>query len=298
MLQQTKVNMQLSEKAILVKLSISLPGNTRTDANITAETILKHAMGAKAGRWLKQLYPDEAMTPLVRLSGEIRTWHYEHSLPWTDEGYRILPTAHHGEYTDKMREFRRAYESARDTFIDRLPEWIDWARQAHNGTFDISNYPEPEKLARKFGFGLDFSPIPSGADFRCEVSQEDIDAMAQQVNERVELATNAARLDLWQRLEAPIKAMADKLAEPDRADGKAPIFRDSLVGNLRAIVDLIPALNVTSDPALATFAEEVRSKLTACEPDTLRESKATRDQTAKAAADILSRMSGYFATTN
>lgn len=290
--------MQLSEKAILVKLSISLPGNVRTDAQITAETILKHAMGAKAGRWLKQLYPDEAMTPLVKLSGEIRTWHYEHSLPWTDEGYRILPTTHHAEYTDKMREYRRAYESARDEFIRRLPDWIEWARSAHNGTFDIGNYPEPEKLARKFGFGLDFSPVPSGEDFRCDVDAEAMAAMQAQVDERVNLATEAARNDLWKRLADPIKAMAEKLAEPDRANGQAPIFRDSLVNNLRDIVSLIPALNVTSDMALATFAEEVRGKLAALEPETLRQSKATREQTAKAAADILNRMSGYFATTN
>lgn len=286
--------MSLQDKAILVKLSISLPGNTRTDIRITDETIRQHQMAAKAGRWLKQLFPDEAMQPLIKISGEIRTYHYEHTLPWSDEGYRILPTAHHAEYTDSMREFRHAYESARDTFIARLPEWVEWAKMAHNGTFDSACYPEPEKLAKKFGFGLDFSPVPSGSDFRCSINQTELDTMSQQVNERVHEAEEACRADLWHRLIEPLKAMVSKLSEPDRANGASPIFRDSLIGNLQDIAKLIPALNVTSDPALAQFAHEVESTVAQVQPDTLRQSKSQREQTAKAAQDILSRMSGYF----
>lgn len=285
--------MQLQDKAILVKLSISLPGNTRTDVKITQDTISRENLGAKAGRWLKQLYPDEAMTPLVKLSGEIRTYHYTHTLAWTDEGYRILPTAHHAEYTDQMRKFHAAYDTARDTFVSRLPEWVAWAKQAHNGTFDPTCYPDASRLERKFDFGLDFSPVPSGSDFRCSLNQDELDSMSQQVNERVNQATEAARLDLWHRLIEPLKAMADKLSEPDRAKGQSPIFRDSLVSNLQDIAKLIPALNVTSDPELAAFAAEVQSTIAQVQPDTLRQSKSTRDQTAAQAKAILDRMSGY-----
>lgn len=285
--------MQLQDKAILVKLAISLPGNARTDVKITQDTITQHSMGAKAGRWLKQLYPDEAIQPLVKLQGEIRTYHYEHTLPWSDEGYRILPTAHHAEYTDKLRQFRAQFEQARDYFCANLDRWIDWARTAHNGTFDGSCYPTADKLSRKFSLDLDFSPVPSGSDFRCSIDQTELDIMAQQVNQRVAEATELARADLWHRLVEPLRAMADKLSEPDRANGQSPIFRDTLVSNLADIARLIPALNVTSDPALAAFASEVQSKLATLKPDTLRQSKTSREETAKQAAEILSRMSGY-----
>jgi hypothetical protein len=297
-LDNTKVNMQLQDKAILVKLAISLPGNTRTDVQITAETLSAHSMGAKAGRWLKQLYPDEAMTPLVKLQGEIRTYHYEHTLPWSDEGYRILPTAHHAEYTDAMRAFRSRYDSARDYFVANLDRWIEWAKVAHNGTFDGSCYPTADKLERKFGLDLDFSPIPSGQDFRTDLAI-DADAMAAMesaVNDRASQATEAARTELWHRLSEPLAAMAAKLSEPDRANGQSPIFRDSLVSNLQSIAALIPALNVTSDAQLAAFAAEVQTTVAQAQPDTLRQSKADRTETARKAAEILSRMSGYMPT--
>lgn len=285
--------MQLQSKAILVKLAISLPGNSRTDVKITSDTIASHNLGAKAGRWLKQLYPDEAIQPLTKLQGEIRSYHYEHTLPWTDEGYRILPTAHHAEYTDQLRAFRRRFESARDEFISRLPEWLDWARQAHNGTFDPTCYPDPERLSRKFDLGVEFSPVPSGGDFRCTIDQTELANMQQQVDERVNAATEACRADLWRRLAEPLKAMADKLSEPDRANGASPIFRDTLVSNLRDIASLIPALDVTSDPNLASFASAVQATLATLSPDALRASKSDRASAARQAAEILAKMSGY-----
>lgn len=286
---QQKVNsMSLANKALLVKLSVGLPGNTRTDVKITSDTISAHGMAANSGRWLKQLYPDEAIKPLTVLQGEIRTYHYEHTLPWSDEGYRILPTAHHAEYTDKMRQFRAKFEAVRDNFCSRLEDWIDWARIAHNGTFDGSIYPtSPEALARKFNLSLDFSPVPSGDDFRCCIDQSELDIMAQQVNQRVSEATEAARSDLWQRLVQPLRNMVARLSDPDA------IFRDSLIGNLRDIAALIPDLNVTSDPALSAFASEVASSLAQLKPETLRSSKVDRAETARKASEILKRMVGY-----
>lgn len=280
----------LQEKALLVRLSISIPGNTRKDPRLTSETIVAHNLGAGSGRWLKQLYPDAAFKPLVTLQGEVRTWHYANTLPWSDEGYRILPTAHHTAYCDAMRSFRSRFDAARDTFVGGLDSWLDWARMAHNGTFDAGCYPKsPEALRSKFGLQLDFSPVPSGTDFRCRVDQNELDAMAAQVNDRVAQATEAARVDLWQRLAEPIRNMVARLSDPEG------IFRDSLIGNLQEIVGLVPALNVTGDGALASFAAEVQSTLAGLSPETLRTDSSTRESTAKQAADILSRMEGYFA---
>lgn len=273
--------MKLNERALLVKLSLSMPGNSRKDASITAETILRHAMQGKAGRWLKQIFPDEAIEPLTKLTGEIRTWHYEHTLPWTDEGYRILPSAMHAEYTDAMRTFRSRYEAARDVFLSKLDQWVSWARQAHNGTFDASLY-QSHKLAKKFGFECDFNPVPCSGDFRVAIDDE----TAKALDERVALAELQAQSDLWTRLADPLRAMVDRLGNPDA------IFRDSLISNVRDIVALIPKLDLQHDAKLAAFAMEA-SALATAEPETLRTSKSTRADTAKRAAEILERMSGY-----
>lgn len=281
--------MKITDKAVLVKLGISMPGNTRKDPAITKEVKAKHNLGDKSGRWLKQLYPDEALDPLGSLAGEARNWHYEHSLPWSDEGLRILPTCHHFEYTSKMRAYRQQFEELAEThFIGRLPEWIAWAKEQHNGTFDPKLYLSAEQLRRKFAFTTEFTPIPSGEDFRVQLSAEEMADMTTQVDNRVAAAVKEAHRALWARLVTPVAAMVERLSNPDHK------FKDSLVGNIRDIVGLIPALNLTGDAALESFRQQVERDLSHWNPDTLREVTTTRKEVADKAAEILAKMQGYY----
>lgn len=282
--------MHITEKAVLVKLSIGMPGNTRKDRGITDEVKRNHSLGDKSGRWLKQLYPTEAFEPLVSLSGEARSFHYKNSLPWADEGYRILPTAHHFDYTAKMKSFRRDYEGLADThFLGKLTEWETQARVMHNGTFNESDYLPADKLRTKFGFSLDVSPIPSGGDFRVTLNQDDMEAMRSDVDSRVQAAVQSANRDLWNRLMEPIGAMVERLKQPDAT------FRDSLVGNIQEIVELVPKLNITGDAALAAFATQTADDLASLQPQALRDSKSQRRIAADKAQSLLEKMQSYIA---
>src|SRR3990167_312574 len=283
----------ITTKAVLVKLSIGLPGNTRKDKRLTDEMTARHSLGAKAGRWLKQLSPQEALEPLTKLSGEARTFHYDHSLPWTDEGWRILPTAAHGDYTEKLRQLRHQFEALSEShFIARLPEWTAWAMQAHNGTFNPEDYPPAGALRRKFSFSVDFQPIPSGSDFRVDLNSDDLASMEAQVNARVSDAIAAAQHDLWHRLATPLKAVVERLSQPEAT------FRDSLIGNLRDIVSLIPKLNLTGETALESFRAVVAKSLASLAPQSLRDSSASRRDAAARAQDILNQMQDYMPRGN
>lgn len=280
--------MQIHDKAVLVKLSIGMPGNTRKDPNITDEVKASHSLGDKAGRWMKQLYPNEALEPLSKLASESRTWHYKHSLPWTDEGWRILPAAHHFDYTSKMRKYRQDYEHLSEThFIRRLDEWVEWAKQQHNGTFDEADYLTAELLRKKFGFSTEFQPVPSGDDFRVSLAHDEVEAMSLQVNTRVAEAVMGAQSDLWSRLITPVAAMVERLSDPENK------FKDSLVENIHEIVGLIPALNLTGDQKLEDFRQQVEKELAGYSPDVLRRQQNQRAQAADKAKAILEKMKGY-----
>jgi hypothetical protein len=277
------VNIQ--DKAVLVKLSLSLPGNSRKDVNLTDEVKLRHSLGQKAGRWLKQLYPDEAFDPLAEITNEVRTWHYKRTLAY-DEGVRLLPTAIHMDYTAKMREFRRSFEGRRDTFLARMDEWIAWARKEHNGTFNPDDYPGEEKVRDKFAFVVAYDPIPASDHFTQTISDM-LGSEAAAIDNRVQLAVAEAHRELWGRLIAPVQAMVERLSKEDAK------FRDSLVSNIEEIVALVPSLNMSGDPKLEAFRNEIGAILTFWKPQELRDSAVARKKVADKAADILARMSGY-----
>lgn len=282
--------MQINDKALLVKLSIGVPGNTRRDQTLTKKVEREHNLGANSGRWLKQMYPDEALEPLTKLSTEARTWHYEQSLPWKDDGFRILPTANHFTYTAKIRELRQKFEGlAESHFLAQYDKWVSWAREAHNGTFNQADYPGVEKVRSKFSFETEFNPIPSSEDFRVNFSADEMETIKKDLDTRVDAAVQESNKDLWRRLVEPVQAMVERLSKPDAT------FRDTLIGNIQAIVGIIPALNLTGDSQLESFRIEIERELSRWMPETLRESKQTREQVAAKAKEILGRMEGYFA---
>jgi hypothetical protein len=86
--------------------------------------------------------------------------------------------------------------------------------------------------------------------------------------------------------------MALKLGESPREGKDCPIFRDTLVGNLQDIAALAPKLNLTGDPQIDAFSQEVAG-LTRYSPEALRASGVTREEAASKAAEIARRMSAY-----
>jgi hypothetical protein len=87
-----------------------------------------------------------------------------------------------------------------------------------------------------------------------------------------------------------VRHVSDKLKDGDA------IFRDSLIGNVRELVDLLPALNLTGDPALTSAVSEVKNKLADLDPQALRDHEVDRAAAALAADEIARKMAGYCGT--
>lgn len=282
--------MRLQDKAVLVKFSSGMPGNTRKDIKITADTQARYQMGAKAGRWIKQLFPDEALAPCAQIKNEFYTWLGEHTLEWPDEGLALLPSLLHFDVCQKEREFKTRWESAVQTFFANWEKWIEWGKKEHNGTFDATQYNE-SKARRAFKFKVEFRPIPESSQYAQDISAL-IGSDATEVDAMVQEATTSAMNALWQRLREPLAHMVDFLGS---VEGKERTrFCESLLSNIRDIVKLIPALNIGQDKQLADFAAQIESAIAGLSIDALKDSKSTREETARKAQEILKAMDGYF----
>jgi hypothetical protein len=280
--------MDLSEKAVLARLSSGLPGEHRQDPTLTSKVKKTENLGNDAGRWVKHRFPKAALEPAKTIIGEARAEHYRLTLPWDDMGRRILPTTTYLEYMDAMRKFRQRFEVERATFDAKWDEWMAWAQQEQNGTYDPSQYNREECKAA-FQMRVDLAPVPKGSDFRVSLQQEDINIMRTELDERLKTAVHEAQTDLWERLKDPLRKMVEKLSDPEA------IFRDTLIGNLADIVELVPKLNLTADPVLNAFADDCRAKLLGTNAEVLRTDEVARSATAKAADAILKRMEGLVA---
>lgn len=283
---------KLADKAMIVRVSISQWTARRYDRKVSDKVASDYGASSEAGRYNKLLVAQEAIKAIAKIAGDARTFHYGNTLPWEDGDIRLLPSANYMPYTAKMREFREKFDTAVADFMAVYPSLVEDARRRLNGMFDASDYPLVSELPRRYGFNVAVSPLADASDFRVDLQASEIQAIRADIEFRLREAQERANAELWQRLFDSVSHMADKLAEVTD-DGKQGIFRNSLVGNVAELCDLLPRLNVTEDANLEAMRAEVLAKLATADVDTLRKDTATRKQAATDAAAILAAMSGY-----
>jgi hypothetical protein len=277
----------IQEKAVLANLSISRWSPTKIDRKVTAKAIADNHAAPKSGRFSKSLLPEEALETLGTLCNEAREYHYSVTRPWKDDGKRILPSALVIDYTSRMRGLKYKFATEVAIFLKDYPSHVEAARTTLNGMFSAADYPDAEKLRERFSFQFELEPIPSADDFRITMVSEEFEEAKVELEQRVAAAVESSRVDLWQRLAEPLRAIVHRLGTPDAT------FRDSLLGNLRDLLKLLPALNIEGDVNLAALADECAQKIAIYGPDYLRHDALKRRAVAGDAQSILDRMAGY-----
>jgi hypothetical protein len=97
-------------------------------------------------------------------------------LPWSDEGYRLLPGHFNFELSARMREFEQSFSKQIEEFLDFWPEL---------SLFREEDYPSADVLRQKFGLKLEVLPIPSADDFRVTMSAEEQARVAREIDANV-----------------------------------------------------------------------------------------------------------------
>ncbi len=284
----------LSTKAMLVSLSISSWVARKFDRKVSDEVAANHNATDKAGRYNKNLLPIDAPSykAVHQALGQAKSFHYEQTLPWTDEGCRILTAQNYFVYSDTMRKHRYAFEQAVKVFISEFPQLHDTAKTVSGSLYREEDYPKAADLPNKFGFHLKVLPLPDATDFRVSLGDDDVE----EIRARIERDTHAAVVDavhdLYQRLHKGVCHMVERLNGKGK-HGKDATFKDSLVENLQELCALIPRLNLTNDERLETIRHEIELTLSDQDPEELRKDKTKRRKVAKQAAKIEADLSAF-----
>jgi hypothetical protein len=280
---------------MLCSLSISTWSARKHDRDASEEIAARHGAQPDAGRYQKVLLPRQALADIQKIVSESRQEHYFITLPWDDNGYRVLPAAAYMDHVEKMQSLSVRFTHAVEALMHQFSTLIDQARVRLGGLFRPQDYPTIEELRSKFSFETRVLPLPDAGDFRVALGEEEKARIARQITAAVESSVQVGSRELWYRLYEAVHHMAERLSSYQvTKEGVEHPFRDSVVVNLVKLVEVLPKLNVTADPELERLTDEVRAALLV-DPQELRESATKRSDTAKAAAEIAARMSGYMA---
>jgi len=276
----------LNEKSMLIFLNISFWTARKYDKRISQE-IEDQYNADDAGRYNKILIAKEYLANIQKIISAARTFHYENTLPWSDQGGRLLPSANYFNYVKDIQRFKDDFEREVANFLKVYPSLKDEARQRLNGMFDEDDYPDIFTLETKFAIKSMILPVPEADDFRVNLTDDEVDSIRTSIREQVQDSTQAGMKDLWQRLFKVVSHMLERLSDPDNK------FKNTLVENIEGLCELLPKLNITNDPELDRAVREIKTKLTGNDSQTLRDNDVARSNTAAEAQKILNKMCPY-----
>ena len=277
-------------RALLVWLRLSTWSARKYDKGVSLQVNAAHNAASDAGRYNKLLLPGDARAykQLTALASAIRLQHYSNTLAWSDEGWRLLPTANYTQYTQWLRDRTREFHAALNDFAADYPAMRAQAARLLSGLYKDEDYPDVTDLRERFAITVNYQPVPAQGDLRVDLGSDQIAIIETQIAAQTDRAVAGAMQDAWTRLHDVVSKIAERLAQPEA------IFRDSLISNATDVCDVLQRLNVTDDANLEAMRQRVRTELTRFSPETLRDVPSRRQQTAERAQNILDTMSGLF----
>ncbi|HYE75230.1 MAG TPA: hypothetical protein VEF04_17945 [Blastocatellia bacterium] len=280
----------LAKKAMLVSLGTASWSGRKHDKKVSEEVAQQHNSDVDMGRFSKKLMPKEApsLKAVTSILSRAREEHYRQTLPWSDEGCRLLPASNYMEYAAKVRQFQAELAAALPQFVKDYPKLKKEAKKALNGLFNEDDYPSPDEIAERFALVVKFYPLPDAADFRVTLADDEVEEIRRQIEEDTNMSVLEAVDDLYGRLADAVDHIVNRLATPDAK------FKNTLISNLQEVVDLVPRLNLTGDKRLATLTKRIQSELLKVEPQQLREDETLRAEVAEKAKAIQSDFEAYF----
>ena len=298
-------NHDITENAMLVQQTISKWTARKHDRKISAEVAETHDAGDDAGRYNKQLVAKVAMAAIQSLCSDARADHYANTLPWDDKGSRVLTVDNFDAYVKQQDAHRERMITLRREFKAQWAAHVDEARERLGSMFDESDYPDPETVEERFVIDYTILPIPDAKHFLAKLGRKSDARIRADITRKVHDNIDAAVRDLYERLGEAIAKVVDRVQDEKRTneDGttaSAPrVFRNTLIDNLRDIVDVVPRLNLTGDPQLAKLCETTRAKLCKYDATTLRPTDKEFNPAARAAVQrdakqLAKAFAGYF----
>ena len=292
-------NISIGSSAMLVELNISTWTARKLDKKVSAEVDVAKGAKTSAVNVNKNLLAGTGfLDTITKYAANARAWHLSQTLPWSDNGQRLLPVSNFITYKEQLGKLNENFDALVGKFIDAYPNLVSAAAFQLGDLFNRDEYPEADAIARKFKFNYNFFPVPQAGDFRVDIGEEarkEIEASCNSLsNSRIE----SAMKDAWSRLHEHLLRMSERLEcdeVEDEVDGrwervtKPRVFRDSLIENAVELVDLLKHFNLTNDPTMEQARLDLRDAINDHDAQDLRDNFVAREAVKSKVDEILGK---------
>lgn len=272
----------LASSAMLVEVNISNWTGRKKDKRASQDVVEQNAAAAGVANVNKKLLADsDSLRAIQQHVTATRAMHTSMTMPWSNSGLRLLPTAQFFKYNEAMTQMQNEFFRLIQEFLDSYNDEVIDVQVKLGDLFSRDDYPTVEALQQKFRMSISYTDVPTG-DFRVALPAEAIAELKANMTANFKNNFETAMNDVWTRLHKALSSMSERLDYTDKENKK--VFRDTLVSNVTDMIELLRVCNVTNSTQMEAMANRLDEAMSGVTPDALRDDDYFRAET-KAAVD-------------
>jgi hypothetical protein len=278
--------------ALLVELNVSQWTARKLDRSTTDELVSnKNAQAKGAARVNKNLFAGRSELEVVgQHVTETRSFVYDNTLPWSDSGIRLLPSAKFMEFNAKLQQAEDKFHGLVAQFVLTYPSLITAQAMALGDMFNRNDYPNPNDIEHRFRFNVNYMPVPASGDFRVDIGNDAQEELRKKLSSLADERVDYAMKDIKGRLLEHLKRMSDRLSiDYVSGEAKPRKFHDSLLDGAHDLCDLASSLNIINDPQLDDARKALKKAIGGIDVKDLRKDVGARTDVKTQVDDILSK---------
>lgn len=278
----------LRDKAMTVCLKMSQFRPLRTDKAKT--NALQAREGTSKYRVVKKVLGDcreleEAQIAYRNLARYVR----DNTLPWCDDGKRLLPNTSYIDFARRVGELRREADAKVAELAKNWKNIVAEDMKSFGVNANPDDYPDVWDMRSKWGINVRFEPIPDSSDFRVDMDENDKAMMEAEYSKAVADSSEY----LLGELLTPIKKMVETLSMPEDKRGKR-WFESSLVGNVKDICERARRLNFNNDPRVTEVCDAAEGILYGVDARMIKDNAEMAEDVASKMSDVEAKLSQWF----
>jgi hypothetical protein len=283
--------------AMLGSLNVSVWEGRKKDKSIEQEIAdNKGARSKRATSVHKHLFVDcPPLEAIKSLRGEARIWFNKNSLPWDDNGRRLIPTALYFEMQQEMANFQGRFNKLVQAFVKVYATEISKQAFERGSMFNRDEYPKVEEIAGKFSFAINETPVPLAGDFRVDIGKDALKELRERCEADTQVRIKGAMSGAWERVKDQVEWVLDRMTavldhDPEAVEElkeyddngnvikleikkkRRPKLHESMLDQGLETCGLLRDLNVTNDPDLEEARRMLEKALVHVDMKSLKES--------------------------
>lgn len=289
-------NFSLKSVAMLVETNFSVWTARKLDRKQSADVVtVTGATNKGAARVNKNLLAGRTeLEDVGRLVTEIRNYVMLNTLPWSDNGQRLLIGARFVKFNNTMEDYKESFEDKVASFVNIYPTLITAQAMALGAMFDRAEFPPASEIAHKFNMGFVYLPVPAAGDLRVDIGNQAQDEIRAKLETLANARVSKAVQDMQDKFVAHLQRMAARLTDTTDAKTGEPVvsrLHETLVSSAFELCDLVYDYGVLADSKLVQARQDLEKALADVTINTLRDNPDKRKEINTAVSSILNKFS-------